>query len=110
MPLKTLLLSFEGRIGRRTFWQFNLALFLASLAVVVAEIVMEVEGPSALLTLLSLYPSLAVYAKRWHDRDKSAWWLLLGLVPVIGQIWALVETGFFPGTPGPNRFGEAPAV
>jgi uncharacterized membrane protein YhaH (DUF805 family) len=52
--------------------------------------------------------SLAVFAKRWHDRDKSGWWSLILLVPFIGSIWALVECGCLPGTEGPNRYGADP--
>ena len=76
--------------------------------------------------------SLALAAKRLHDRDKSAWWLLLFyLVPAVldataqalGEatgalvltllgaaisIWAMIELGFLKGTQGPNRFGPDP--
>ena len=51
---------------------------------------------------------LAVVAKRWHDRDKSGWWILITLIPVIGWIWQLIECGFLDGTPGPNRYGPSP--
>jgi uncharacterized membrane protein YhaH (DUF805 family) len=67
---------------------------------------------TALLLLLVMVPilwaSLAVCVRRWHDRDKSGWWTLINLVPVVGSIWALVETGFLKGTAGENRFGTAP--
>jgi uncharacterized membrane protein YhaH (DUF805 family) len=62
--------------------------------------------PIAMLALL--WPSLAIAAKRWHDVDKSAWWILIALVPVIGGIVALVFNGFIAGTPGTNRFGQPP--
>ena len=55
-----------------------------------------------------IWMSLAVQAKRWHDVDKSAWWILIGLVPFVGGLIALVFNGFIAGTPGPNRFGEGP--
>jgi uncharacterized membrane protein YhaH (DUF805 family) len=82
--------------------------------------------------LLISFASLAVAIKRLHDRDKSAWWLLLfGLVPLILlniayhtgavevrlvlvlaslsiAIWFLLELGFLPGTAGPNRYGPDP--
>ena len=61
-----------------------------------------------LAPLLLLWPSLAICAKRWHDVDKSAWWILIALVPVVGGLIALVFNGFIPGTPGPNRFGNPP--
>lgn len=47
--------------------------------------------------------------KRWHDLDKSAWWALIGGVPVIGWIWQLVQCNFTQGTPGANRYGPEPA-
>jgi uncharacterized membrane protein YhaH (DUF805 family) len=62
-----------------------------------------------LLALVILWPSLAVSVKRWHDVDKSGWWVLIGLVPAIGGLIALVFNGFIAGTPGPNRFGSPPA-
>lgn len=61
-----------------------------------------------LWSLLFLYPALAVTTKRWHDRDKSGWWSLILLVPVIGAIWMTVECGFLHGTDGLNRFGPDP--
>ena len=63
---------------------------------------------SILLWLSMLWPALAIYAKRWHDRDKSGWWTLITLVPLVGPIWATVECGFLPGTVGQNRFGQPP--
>ena len=61
--------------------------------------------------LILLAPALvnfAVLAKRWHDRNKSAWWAFIHLVPVIGVLWTFVECGFFKGTTGKNRFGLDP--
>ncbi len=58
-----------------------------------------------LFALAVLIPAIIVYIKRFHDRDKSGWWVLIGLVPLIGQLWLLIECGFLAGTPGPNRFG-----
>jgi len=61
-----------------------------------------------LLIIALFWPSLAVQAKRWHDQDRSAWWILIGFIPFVGAIVALVMCGFIAGTPGPNRFGEGP--
>jgi uncharacterized membrane protein YhaH (DUF805 family) len=51
-----------------------------------------------------LLPNLAVTVRRLHDTDRSGWWILLGLIPVIGTIVLLV---FYvqPGTAGSNQFG-----
>jgi uncharacterized membrane protein YhaH (DUF805 family) len=61
-----------------------------------------------LFGLAVLIPCILVHIKRWHDRDKSGWWMLILFVPIIGAIWFLIELGFLPGTPGPNRFGQPP--
>lgn len=58
--------------------------------------------------ILGTWVSLAVTAKRYHDRDKSARWMLIALIPVIGIIWLLIELGFLKGTDGTNRFGSDP--
>ena len=55
-----------------------------------------------------LWVDLAVSVKRWHDRDKSGWMLLIGLIPLVGLVWTLIECGFLDGERGPNQFGESP--
>ena len=61
-----------------------------------------------LLMGIMIWPSLCVYGKRFHDRDKSAWWVLISLVPIVGFIWLIIECGLLQGTEGPNRFGPDP--
>lgn len=83
---------------------------------VTVTIVNPVDSLAALassldVVLILLAPALvnfAVLAKRWHDRNKSAWWAFIHLVPVIGVLWTFVELGFFKGTTGKNRFGLDP--
>jgi uncharacterized membrane protein YhaH (DUF805 family) len=58
--------------------------------------------------LAVIVPGFAGLAKRCHDRDRSGWFQLISLIPLIGSIWLLVEVGFLRGTPGPNRFGPDP--
>jgi uncharacterized membrane protein YhaH (DUF805 family) len=57
--------------------------------------------------LLMIWPSLAVGIKRCHDRDRSGWFMLLSLIPLV-NIWLLIELGFVPGMAGTNRFGPDP--
>lgn len=101
---QTLLLSLEGRIPRQDYWVATIAFFAL---VLVASLISTTLGIIALLAIL--YPSVCVAGKRWHDRDKSAWWILIGAIPLIGGLWALIECGILPGTPGPNRYGNPPA-
>ncbi|HEY7747993.1 MAG TPA: DUF805 domain-containing protein [Aestuariivirgaceae bacterium] len=124
MDWRWLLTSFEGRINRAKFWVGVIALWILYiiLNIVVATLfgidysagnVWPVAAPGAwllyfLLAVVITLATLAVLAKRWHDRDKSGWWSLISLVPFIGGIWILVECGCMPGTEGPNRFGSDP--
>ena len=58
------------------------------------------------IALVPVWIQLAVTAKRWHDRDKSAWWILIYLIPIIGGgTWTIVELGLLKGAKGDNRFG-----
>lgn len=106
---KEYLLGFDGRTNRAQFWAFVLVYLAGS---IVAGIVDGVLGTGGILGLVfglaALYPSICVSIKRWHDRDKSGWWILIGLIPLIGWIWAFVENGCLKGTDGPNRFGADP--
>ncbi len=113
MDWGALFTSFEGRINRGKFWAGYAVLWVAT--VVVVGILSAALGDSASFWILYviavailLVAGLAVQIKRWHDRNKSGWWILIGLIPIIGPIWVLIETGFLPGTPGPNDYGQDP--
>jgi uncharacterized membrane protein YhaH (DUF805 family) len=144
MSFGALLFSFDGRINRKPFWLatiaivviimilFGLVMVFAGAAFLTGDV--SALGGFALLIVLCYIPllwiSLALGAKRLHDRDKSAWWLLLFYVlpgalgnigPYAGgldivftvaslavSLWALVELGFLRGTPGTNRYGPDP--
>ena len=103
--------ALRGRVTRRTFWLYGvLALAGANLY---GHAVLDIAGvprerTEALVNLLLLWPAIAVSAKRWQDRNRSPWWVLIVLVPVIGWLWALIDNGFVKGSAGPNRFGAAP--
>ena len=91
MTLQKILFSFEGRIGRRTYWLATLALIVAVQVLTFAPFLLDSEAvavlmlalTSQLVWLLSLWPMLAVGAKRLHDRNRNGWWLLVfWLLPV----------------------------
>lgn len=106
------LFSFKGRISRKPFWIFNLIVFagllLLGMFTDISDDVREMNKPQIMFMIWILWPSIAVQAKRWHDVDKSAFWVFINFIPLIGPIWALVENGFMRGTAGPNRFGPDP--
>jgi uncharacterized membrane protein YhaH (DUF805 family) len=109
--LRRVLFGFDGRIGRRTWWLWGVAAMIG--LGLYFKVLLRVAGLSAANTdiavnLLLLWPALAISAKRWHDRDKPAWWVFVMLIPVIGWLWGLIENGLLRGTPGTNRFGPEP--
>ncbi|MCY7397860.1 MAG: DUF805 domain-containing protein [Sphingomonas bacterium] len=106
--------DFSGRAPRAEYWWFYL---LSIVAYIVATIVDSVIGTGAalgsygilsLVVMLGLViPSLAAGVRRLHDTDRSGWWMLIVLVPLVGAIVLLV---FFvlEGTKDDNRFGPNP--
>ncbi len=111
MPPRRMFFSLQGRISRRQYWLYGvLALLGMALLGHVLLGIARVRPRTAdiVVNLLLIWPALAVSVKRWHDRDKSGWWVLLNLLPVIGWLWALVDNGFLRGTDGPNRYGADP--
>lgn len=107
------LFSFKGRIGRKPYWVFNLVVFLGAIVLglftEVSDDITKITKPQVMFMLWIVWPSLAVQAKRWHDQDKTALWLLINFIPIAGPIWTMIQNGFVRGTIGPNRFGPEPS-
>jgi len=118
MDWKYLLTSFDGRINRAKFWAGIGIFILIGIVSMILDSILgthialasggEIGIIGIIAALVSIYFAIAVYAKRWHDRDKSGWWTLIGLVPIIGGIWLLVELGILEGTRGANQYGPDP--
>ncbi len=106
-----LLFKFNGRINRAKFW-IGLGVTWAIMFVVMFIIGVIGGAISYLIALLAyvaiIWIGIAVSIKRWHDRGKPGWWIFIGLIPLVGPIWALVETGFLEGTKGDNEYGPDP--
>ena len=64
---------------------------------------------SGIYSLAVLIPTLAVLVRRLHDIDRTGWWILINLIPLIGTIVLLVFA-LMPGTPGSNRYGPDPKL
>ena len=109
-----LFFNFEGRAHRAHFWGGLVALWGLGLVSVATAAALGGAAITSIvrvgLVVVFIWAGLAIQVKRWHDRDKSGWWVLIGVVPIVGPIWVLVEAGFLEGTRGPNRFGADPRV
>ena len=104
---------FTGRSGRREFWMFALCNFIvcgilgifANIPIIgiIIKIVMGIYS------LAILVPSIAVGIRRLHDTNRSGFFLLLALVPVVGTIVVLVFCAA-EGTDGENQYGQDPKL
>lgn len=107
-------LGFNGRIPRRVWW-IAMLLLPTVLAAAMEVVLLTSQGDLADFLILAVpvplafWIALSVHVKRFHDRGKSAWWLLVGLIPAIGPLWLLIELGFCRGTAGANRYGLEPS-
>ena len=132
--------TFQGRLNRKPYWLMNVIMF--GVALVAFIVIGMLAGLLPLFWILGaplfvafVWAGLAIGARRLHDRNKSAWWLLpyqivpailgvpqtllergggipaanlLGLISFAISMWALADLGFMKGKPGPNRFGDDP--
>ena len=106
--------DFMSRSSRAEYWWWFLFTNLAGLVLAFID---GILGTAPLLWgyglvggifyLAILVPSLAVGARRLHDINRTGWWQLLFLIPLLGWIvlfyWAIT-----PSNSGSNRFGRYP--
>lgn len=104
--------DFSGRARRAEYWMFALINLLISIGLAIIDTaVLGMEGSvgvlGSLYGLAVLIPSLAVGVRRLHDTNRSGWWLLIGLIPVLGAIVLII---FFvqDSDPGVNQYGPNP--
>lgn len=95
---------FEGRASRSEYWWFFLFNITLYVAAIVLDSILSFGFLSMIVSLGLLAPSLAVGARRLHDINKSGWWQLLYLIPLIGFIIVLIFL-VKQGDAGENRFG-----
>ena len=102
--------GFAGRISVAEYWrQYAVPLVLIDLASGIIDAAASaghvIDAVAAFATLAG---SLAGATKRLHDRDRSGWFQLVVLIPVVGWSWVILEISCLPGTRGANRFGPDP--
>lgn len=132
MKFIRILFSINGRINRAGWWLLNAPIFVTyaiSITTFDFPATLFLEHIHLLILLGLVWIHIAVSARRWHDKDKSAWWLLFHIMPLICSIcvyaaklssvwwdlmhvitvvtclWTCVELGLFKGTAGGNQYG-----
>ena len=103
--------TFSGRARRKEYWLFYLAWFILAVIAVGIDMVIGSRvigmGFVGIVNAALVCPYFAVSARRLHDTNRKAWWLLMNLIPVIGWIW-LIVLFCFKGMEGENGFGPDP--
>jgi uncharacterized membrane protein YhaH (DUF805 family) len=107
--------DFSGRSRRMEYWMFVVGVIGASVVAMLidnvigmGQLVAGVYGPLyTLVALGTIVPSLACMVRRLHDQDKSGWFALLVLIPILGGLVILVFM-FLEGTKGENQYGPDP--
>lgn len=100
--------GFQGRARRKEYWTFVLYSFIISLVLGILQAVLHMrEFLTSIYSLAVLLPSLAVGVRRLHDTGRSGFWLLIGLIPIIGSIILLVFM-CFDSDAGDNKYGSSP--
>ncbi len=138
-----LFFKFDGRLNRAPFWIAALIFAVINIVLAVVGYLTDQSGVfqalNGMLSIVILISSIAVGAKRLHDRNKSAWYLLLfyfvpGVLAAAGvligefvedssiiatvltllavalMVWAFVELGCLRGTVGANPYGPDPVA
>ena len=106
-------ITFTGRAPRSEYWFWVLFVLIVGLVAGILDAMLfpwssAAGGPvSLIVTFGFLLPNISVGVRRLHDIDRSGWWLLICLIPLVGIIVLLVWM-CTRGTLGPNRFGPDP--
>ena len=106
--------TFHGRARRKEFWLYILFYVVASMILGFIDGFTglfigrtDVGVLSTVFSLALMLPTWAVSARRMHDTNRSGWWVLISLIPILGGIVFMIMAAL-EGTKGNNRFGPDP--
>ena len=109
-PLRRFL-DFEGRSTRKEFWLFYLFFIVSYIVLSIIDILLDLYSDEAeigfisgVYTLIMFIPLLSVQIRRLHDIDRTGFWILISIIPIIGAIVLLIFM-CLEGSEGENRFG-----
>jgi uncharacterized membrane protein YhaH (DUF805 family) len=102
--------TFTGRASRPAYWWWFLFSILVGIAANIIDAIIGSSGViSGLAALALLLPGLSVSVRRFHDINRSGWWILIFIVPIVGFIlWLVWFTR--EGDPGENQYGPPPVA
>jgi uncharacterized membrane protein YhaH (DUF805 family) len=98
---------FDGRARRKEYWMFVLFNAIASMILGIVDTAIHSPLLGIVYALGVLIPSLAVAVRRLHDTGRSGWWILIGLVPIVGTV-ILIVFMVMDSQLGENQYGPNP--
>src|SRR3954454_804049 len=104
--------TFSGRARRSEFWYFVLFNVIVGFVAGIIDVIIGTRSSygtgliQSLASLALLLPNLAVGARRLHDTGRSGWWLLIGLIPLVG--WIILIVFFLQDSQPANQHGPNP--
>lgn len=105
------LLKFDGRIRRMGWWIAGLGMGLVGGMV---DTILDRDLNWLMLMIFGIIAmvvwliGISLNVRRWHDLNRSGWWILINIIPVVGWIYSFVMLGFMSGDQGSNKYGPAP--
>lgn len=98
---------FKGRARRKEYWMFILINVLINIVLGIIDNSLGTAYLGLIYSLVVLLPGIAVTVRRLHDIDKSGWWILISLIPVLGGI-ILLYFMILDGKAEDNQYGSSP--
>jgi uncharacterized membrane protein YhaH (DUF805 family) len=97
----------SGRARRSEYWYFVLFNLIILIILTIIDYAINSAILSTIYNLAVLIPSIAVGVRRLHDTNRTGWWLLIGLIPIIGWI-VLIIFMVQDSQKGENQYGPNP--
>lgn len=105
--------GFTGRARRSEYWWWILFYFIVDIAAGILDAVLGTMSEDtnvgvfgAIVGLAFLLPSLAVAIRRLHDTSRTGWWILIGLIPIVG--WIILIVFYVQDSHPDNEYGPSP--
>jgi uncharacterized membrane protein YhaH (DUF805 family) len=105
--------GFTGRARRSEYWWFVLFGVLVSIVTGLLDVMLgtmnddtNVGVIGTIASLALILPSLAVAIRRLHDTSRTGWWILIGLIPIVG--WIILIVFYVQDSHPDNEYGRSP--
>jgi uncharacterized membrane protein YhaH (DUF805 family) len=82
--------DFSGRTTRKQYWMFVLIYSVIYIVLALIDYALTTFWLTTIFSLILIVPSISIGARRLHDTDRTGWWQLIYLIPLVGLIVMLI--------------------